>query len=128
MFQDVELTGNWAEDVLTIAESQLGYGESDRNFDAILNDDKDDYKLYGYTRYGAWYGYPYGDWCAMFVSFCLHYAGISEEDFPYDCGTITWVDHLQQLEMYHDAYDFIPKAGDVIFFDWERTMSALSMK
>ena len=26
----------------------------------------------GYTRYGDWYGVPYGDWCAMFASFCIH--------------------------------------------------------
>ena len=55
----------------------------------------------------------------MFISFCLHYAGIAEEDFPYDSGTINWADHLAQLEMYHDSYGYIPKSGDVIFFDWE---------
>jgi hypothetical protein len=30
----------------------------------------------GITRYGQWYGDAYGDWCAMFVSFCMNNAGI----------------------------------------------------
>ncbi|MBQ9663309.1 MAG: Cna B-type domain-containing protein [Oscillospiraceae bacterium] len=119
LFEAVDLTGNWAEDLITVAETQLGYSESSLNFEAYLNDDQDGYKLFGWTRYGAWYGYPYGDWCAMFISFCLHYAGISEEDFPYDSGTINWADHLAQLEMYHDSYGYLPKAGDLVFFDWE---------
>ena len=132
MFQNMDLTGNWAEDLITVAETQLGYSESSLNFEAYLNDDQDGYRLFGWTRYGAWYGYPYGDWCVMFISFCLHYAGISEEDFPYDSGTINWADHLAQLEMYHDSYGYTPKAGDLVFFDWEgitgRIMSVSSMK
>ncbi|MBR2009785.1 MAG: hypothetical protein IJ936_06650, partial [Peptococcaceae bacterium] len=64
--QNVELTGDWCADVVAIAESQLGYTESTRNYQVGA-----DNAIYGYTRYGDWYGSPYGDWCAMFVSFCL---------------------------------------------------------
>ena len=66
MFADMELSGNWAQDLLMVAESQLGYTESVLNFD-----NEDPWNPKGYTRYGAWFGLPYGDWCAMFVSFCL---------------------------------------------------------
>lgn len=48
MFKDIELSGIWADDLLAIAESQIGYKESTANF--ILDDD--DVK-HGYTRYGA---------------------------------------------------------------------------
>ena len=47
MFQDVELTGVWADDLLTLAELQKGYKESTKNF---VKDDEG--KKYGYTRYG----------------------------------------------------------------------------
>ena len=75
------LSGNWADDLIAVAESQLGYHESTNNY--IL--DEGGY-IHGYTRYGVWYGSPYGDWCAMFASFCLHYAGIPESAFPDEAG------------------------------------------
>ena len=123
-FADVDLSGNWAEDLLAIAKSQLGYTESDENFDYILNAEGTGYVILGWTRYGAWYGYPYGDWCAMFVSFCLHYAGIPEEIFPYECENVAWVDRLRQLGRFAAAEDYTPKPGDLIFFDRERDQRA----
>ena len=83
-FASVPLSGHWDRDLLKIAETQLGYTESQRNFDAVLNEDGEGYTLKGWTRYGAWYGIPYGDWCAMFISFCLNYADIPESAIPYD--------------------------------------------
>ncbi len=118
-FEDLKLTGEWAEDLISVARSQFGYTESSLNFDAVPNEDGDDWLIKGWTRYGAWYGIPYGDWCAMFISFCLHYAGIEESDFPYDCATTTWVRSLKERGMYGKAGDYAPKAGDLIFFDWE---------
>lgn len=55
-----ELSGILAEDLLIVAKSQLGYPESDRNFEVT-----EDGMRKGYTRYGQWYGIPYGDWCAI---------------------------------------------------------------
>ena len=112
--QDVELTGIWADDLLAIAETQLGYTESTRNF---IYDDN--YNKKGYTRYGAWYGAPYGDWCAMFVAFCLEYAGIPEADFPRNAACDYWVDELIPLDLYREAEDYRPIPGDLIFYDWD---------
>ena len=53
-----------------MAESQLGYRESDTNY--ILAEDGT--ALQGYTRYGEWYGEPYGDWNVLFAAFCITYA------------------------------------------------------
>lgn len=108
----VELTGKWPEDVIAIAESQLGYAESSRNY-AVWEDNT----THGYTRYGAWYGSPYGDWCAMFTSFCLHYAGV--EGIPLHWGVRPWIEELTELKLYHDAEIYDPKPGDIIFYDWE---------
>lgn len=67
------LSGVLAEDLAAVAESQIGYEESTANY--IVAEDG---TLKGYSRYGAWYGEPYGDWSSMFVSFCLHYANVDE--------------------------------------------------
>ena len=118
-FASVPLSGHWDRDLLKIAETQLGYTESQRNFDAVLDENGEGYTLKGWTRYGAWYGIPYGDWCAMFISFCLNYADIPESAVPYDCATTTWIDSLSARGMYAPAGSYDPKPGDLIFFDWE---------
>ena len=119
-FEKLKLTGEWAEDLIAVAETQFGYAESELNFDAVLNRERDEYVLKGWTRYGAWYGIPYGDWCAMFVSFCLHYAGISDKEYPYDCGTTTWVRNLEDRGLFSLASEYSPMPGDLVFFDWEQ--------
>jgi len=115
-FAEAELTGVWAQDVLAIAETQIGYRESQKNY--VVLDDSNETK--GYTRYGAWYGIPYGDWCAMFVSFCLDYAGV--EEYPLDCNCPSWINTLTELEMYQTPDVYTPIPGDLIFFDWNENL------
>ena len=112
-FADVTLTGNWAQDVVAIAQSQVGYKESEDNFFY----DAEEKKLNGYTRYGAWYGDEYGDWNAMFVAFCLDYAQVT--DYPVDVDCAEWVELLSQEEydLYRPASEYTPVAGDLIFLD-----------
>ena len=71
MFADYPYTGDLRKDLVGIAQTQVGNSESELNFEV-----DEDGNYHGYTRYGAWYGAPYSDWSAMFVSFCLHYAGV----------------------------------------------------
>ena len=111
-FAHVALTGDWPTDVVAIAESQLGYTESTRNYDVW-----EDNTLHGYTRYGAWYGVPNGDWCGMFASFCLNYAGV--EGMPYNYGVRPWIQELTQLGLYYSARETQPQKGNLIFFDWD---------
>lgn len=108
-----ELTGVWADDVVAIAESQLGYTESTANFTLA----EDEETRLGYTRYGAWAGNEYGEWDAMFASFCLSYAGISTDDFPESTGAYAWAVKLQEADLYADAAEYAPAAGDIVFFD-----------
>ena len=115
MFCDMELSGNWAEDLIMVAESQLGYTESELNFS-----DEDPWNPHGYTRYGAWYGIPYGDWCAMFISFCLYYANIPSSAVPYNCYCDEWVRDLRGLGLYRNWDEgYTPRRGDLIFFDFD---------
>lgn len=107
-----ELTGYYEQDMLAIAQSQMGYTESARNY--VVSEDN---SIRGYTRYGAWYGIPYGDWCAMFVSFCMHYAGV--EEIPTNAHCPSWVYQLQELDLYKVPSEYVPESGDLIFFDWD---------
>jgi len=93
------LSGVWADDLVAAAKSQLGYTESTANFK--LADDGETRQ--GYTRYGAWAGNECGDWDAMFVSFCLHYAGISQEDFPEATGAYAWSVTLKNMGLFIEA-------------------------
>lgn len=104
------LTGIWADDLVSIAKSQIDYTESEHNF--TLSDDGT--TQMHYTRYGAWYGNPYGDWSTMFAAFCLHYAGISTEHVPTNSGVWAWTVDLQNAELYESA-EYVPTAGDIAF-------------
>lgn len=107
------LSGNWAEDIVSVAESQIGYEESTANFK--LADDGETRK--GYTRYGDWYGNKYGDWSAMFASFCLNYAGISSKTVPVNSGSAAWITELKQKDLYKTADNYNPTTGDLVFLD-----------
>ena len=106
-FAGVTLTGNWRHDTLAIAETQLGYAESTKNY--VVAEDGETVK--GYTRYGAWCGEPYGDWNVMFLTFCLHYAGV--EGVDRDCGG--WV--TSWADAFEPAQSHTPAVGDLVLFD-----------
>lgn len=108
-FGNVTLTGDWRLDALAIARSQLGYAESTKNY-ALAEDGQ---TLMGYTRYGAWQGDPYGDWNAMFVSFCLHYGGAENVPMDKDCGS--WPGALADAFLPAQSHEAAP--GDLVFFD-----------
>ena len=107
-----KLDGVSKENIVAIAKSQLDYTESTSNY--LVDSDGN---MKGYTRYGAWYGDPYGDWNAMFVAFCLRYAGVN---YAYDASAATWAEKLQKKEQFKIPSDYVPEAGDIVFFDWEK--------
>ena len=104
------LTGSWGHDLVEIAKTQIGYEESTRNYKVDANGN-----MHGYTRYGDWYGNTYGEWCAMFVSFCLNYAQIPTGAMPRDAGVVRWVKTLKSAGMYAEADGYTPKPGDLLF-------------
>lgn len=118
-FAHVELTGAWSYDLLEIAKTQLGYKESQLNYIGSGENKR------GYTRYGAWYGTRYGHWCAMFVSFCLNYAEV--EGFPLHSSCMGWIRKLNEMGMFATADYYMPKPGDIIFFDNGR-LAAIPLK
>lgn len=108
-FADVELTGNWRQDAVSIAQTQLGYTESTKNY--MVAEDGETVK--GYTRYGAWYGEPYADWDTMFLTFCLYYAGVEDVPMEADCGSwaTAWADGFVPAQSHEAA------PGELVFFD-----------
>ena len=117
-FENVTFTNDWVTDTIAIAKTQLGYTESVKNYEVAENGD-----VKGYTRYGDWYGNCYGDWCAMFVSFCLDYAKV--DDFPQEAGCQNWIGKIKNLETSeYNAWqeateEYIPEKGNIIFFNWD---------
>lgn len=108
-----ELTDELAENAALIAASQLGYTESTQNY--IIGDDGCTHK--NYSRYGAWFGNPYGDWNTMFTCFCLHYAGVTEADIPFSSGCWAWSLKLSAKGVLSPFNKGSPKRGDVLLFD-----------
>lgn len=102
-----------ADKIIAIAESQLGYTESELNFAIDADGNRS-----GYTRYGEWFGNPYGDWSVMFTSFCLRYSGIDE--LPISSGAEALRLKWEEYEIYQSASRYSPLAGDVVFLDKNR--------
>lgn len=109
----IYFTGDWRQDIVEIAKTQVGYEESTRNF--IIDDLG---RKMGYTRYGAWYGADYGEWCAMFMAFCAEYANIPASAFPRGALVQDVIRRAKGMDAYENA-NYIPQTGDLIFFDWE---------
>ena len=112
MFADYPYTGVLREDLVGIARTQVGYAESKLNFET----DADGVK-HGYTRYGAWYGAPYNEWSAMFVSFCLDFANADSEKFPKSSGASSMAELWKKNERFAPAGQYIPESGDIVFFN-----------
>lgn len=107
---------SFLEKVVAIAESQIGYEESTLNFEVDINGDRR-----GYTRYGQWYGNPYGDWSTMFTSFCLVYAG---GDMPISAGANTLLLAWQDAGLYQSIATHTPVPGEILFLDKNNNGSA----
>lgn len=116
----VGLSDNWNEALLAVAKEQLGYKESEKNFqtDEALGGIID---VHHYTRYGAFYGNPYADWDVAFIAFCQHYAGIPKTEIPQRLGLEALRADMDAMgfayltEGEDAAYEAIP--GDVVTYN-----------
>ena len=112
MFENYPYTGELYKHLVRIAKTQVGYTESALNYET-----DDEGMKHGYTRYGAWYGSPYSDWSAMFVSFCLEYAGADTDEYPVSPGADTMAGLWDNQGKYIAAGEYTPQIGDIVFFD-----------
>lgn len=93
-------TGDQAQDMVGIAQTQVGYSEGDG----------------GYTKYGDWYGMPNADWCAMFVSWCANQAGVDTGTFQPFALCSAGADWFIANGNFHYSGSYTPQAGDLIFY------------
>lgn len=103
------LTGDWNQDLLVLAESQIGYTESAGN--VVLSGDQ----LHGYTRYGDWFGNPYMAWDEAFIAFCMNLAKIPEKDIPRSSDTDRWLEALKEKGLTLDPKENLPQPGSIVF-------------
>lgn len=101
------------ESIALVAESQIGYKENTMNFVEV---DKDgNHKCY--SRYGEWYGNPYGEWNTMFTYFCMKYGGVDESQVPIGSGCWAWTVELDKRELIIPVSRGSPQRGAIVFFD-----------
>ena len=108
-------TGRHIADLIAVAKTQLGYTELNTSTGLPLAYGQDG----GYTKYGASFGDSTGAWCAYFVSWCATQAGIPTSIVPRlgNCAaTVKW--YRAHSKFYTPATGYIPKTGDIVFFNW----------
>lgn len=105
-----ELSGIWTSDLVSVASSQVGYTESKTNIQVNANG-----SVSHYSRYGAWYGRPYGSWDQTFISFCLSYAGIPSSAVPQTSDFSSFLSEASQNGILMSD-DHVPQSGDIVLF------------
>ena len=109
------MTGNWAEDLVSVAQTQLGYEQSEKNFEI---DPADGVTLRYYSRYGQSYGNPYGEWDVMFLSYCLKYAGIPQSAIPQEASVLALRSSMSDMDWLLDGEDgSSADVGDIVIYN-----------
>lgn len=109
------MTGNWDEDLLSVAKTQLGYEQSEKNFEI---DPADGVTLHYYSRYGQSYGNPYGEWDVMFLSYCLKYAGIPQSAIPQEASVLALRSSMSDMDWLLDGEDgSAANVGNIVIYN-----------
>lgn len=107
--------GQHISDLIAVARTQIGYKELNTSTGYPIAPNASA----GYTKYGASFGDPTGEWCAYFVSWCASQAGIPTSIVPRlgNCAsTVKW--YKKHSVFYEGSSGYKPKAGDIVFFNW----------
>ncbi len=115
-FADVQLTDDLNSNLVSIANTQIGYKESELNYYTVT--ETDEHK--GYTRYGAFVNDNYMNWDTSFVDFCMNYAGYPQDILLlYSNNIDTWIQSLSDNDLYVDNTNTEYQLGDLVFFQKE---------
>ena len=106
---------DWAQDMVLVAQSQLGYTESKADVDEDGN---------GYTMYADQYykdkPMVYADWDCTFVAYCLYHAGVPQDIIPQYASISALRGELARMDSEYytdDPQDFggiLP--GDIVMY------------
>lgn len=121
--RQIELTGDQATDVISIALSQLGYheGDSDADLDGMNSSGTKNFveynvlygKLDNQEGNGLSYGYA---WCAAFVNWCLRQARVEKTASGTEVSCRRWLADCKDMGIYVEKDGYAPKTADLIFF------------
>jgi len=77
----------------------------------------------GDDKYIEWYGGFNNDvpWCAIFVSWCAHMAGLPENSVPKHASCTLGREKFRALGRFHSGDGYIPAPGDLVYFDWDKS-------
>ncbi len=98
-------TGNYINDIVGVARTQVGYKENSAG-----------------TKYGYWYNKSFVNqpWCAMFVSWCANQAKVPQTAIKKYASCSTEVNWFKSIGRWHDSKyyggNYTPKKGDVVFY------------
>lgn len=109
---DVELTGNYIDDITAVALSQVGYHESNDVLD-LSGNTADGYS--DFTEYCRWHGYYYG-WCALFISWCARQAGVPESIIRNNSLADGTGGNFGEKNVYAFS-EHEPQKGDIVYVD-----------
>ncbi len=112
-------TGNMAEDIVAVAETQAGYLEGSLAGTVAGSNN--------YQKYGQWYdanvdniGVTRAAWCAAFVSWCAKEAGVPSSIVTYHAYCPYGVNWFKNQGRFQSAASrggsYTPKRGDIIYF------------
>lgn len=91
---------DYAAQLLDYALTQNGYVEGPGNI----------------TKYAEWYNMQGQAWCAMFVSWCWFYAGLSNDLLLKYCSCSAGMEWCLQQGIFEYKENYHPKTGDIVFF------------
>lgn len=68
------------------------------------------------TKYGEWYHLNNNAWCAMFVSWCWYFAGLSNNLLVKYCSCSAGREWCEQKGIFNYKNVYKPVTGDIVFF------------
>lgn len=111
---DAVITGEWNEDLLSVAKTQLGYEQSEKNFEI---DPADGVTLRYYSRYGQSYGNAYGEWDVMFLAYCLKYAEIPQSAIPQEASVLALRSSMNGMDWLLEEDGSAAQPGDIVIYN-----------
>lgn len=111
---DAVITGEWNEDLLSVAKTQLGYEQSEKNFEI---DPADGVTLRYYSRYGQSYGNAYGEWNVMFLAYCLKYAEIPQSAIPQEASVLALRSSMSGMDWLLEEDGSAAQPGDIVIYN-----------
>ena len=121
--QEVVLTGNYRQDMIAVAASQIGYGEGDQENDL----DGSYHGKKNYTEYGRYLGSNGTPWCSEFASWCARAARIPASILNNSKSanvTNFGAPYYSWSQTIYCGGSYTPRAGDIALFAWHGTLTS----